>query len=533
MRKSGGRSKKDKVGTPSSDSQPNSPSSPNTAFKPRPGSHKPEQISPHTPKPEQVSPLKPKHEQISPLKPKPEQVSPHKPKHEQVSPLKPKPEQVSPYKPKHEQVSPHKPKPEQISPLKPKPGQISSLKPEPKPEPDSSNEHVTIASRQLKLVYEHDIRLGEMPINCSFRVLRDLVKKKFPMSNSVLIKYRDDDGDLVTITSTEELRFAESTVDKAYSIGTLKLNIIEVSPEMEPRLLDEREEKEKPLDCVLDEKNGTTESKKVVENVEVDDWLYEFAQLFRSYVGINEAIDFHELGTEFCSEALEDIVTCDEAQDLFYKAEFKFQEVAALAFFNWGNVDMCAARKFVKLDENENEVLVMKESEFDFVKEKYYLAREKYERAVVIKPDFYEGLLAIGQQQFELAKLHWSFGLVNKMDLGKETLRLFDVAEEKMMAASDMWERLEEGKLGVQGSVGMRSQINLFWGNMLFERSQVEFKLGMRDWKRKLNASVERFKIAGASADDVSTILKKHYSNARDGEVKGSPRTQNVIKMMK
>jgi tetratricopeptide (TPR) repeat protein len=240
-----------------------------------------------------------------------------------------------------------------------------------------------------------------------------------------------------------------------------------------------------------------------------------------------------ELGTEFCSEALEDIVTCDEAQDLFEKAEFKFQEVAALAFFNWGNVHMCAARKFVRLDENE--VMVLKESEFDFVKEKYYLAREKYEQAVVIKPDFYEGLLAIGQQQFELAKLHWSYAMANKIDLGKETLRLFDGAEEKMRAASDMWERLEEEKLGEQGSGGMRSQIHLFWGNMLFERSQVEFKLGMSDWKRKLDASVERFKIAGASQADVSTVLNKHCSNgnAKDGEIKGSSRTQNVIKMMK
>ncbi|XP_058758739.1 protein CLMP1-like [Vicia villosa] len=455
MRKSGGRRKKDKVGSPNSGSQPNSPSSPkSTAFDPRPSPKKPEQNSP--------------------------------------------------------------------------------LKPESKPEPDSLNEHVTAASRQLKLAYDHDIRLAQMPINCSFRELRDLVKKKFPMSNSVLIKYKDNDGDLVTITSTEELRLAESTVDNTFSIGILKLNIIEVSPEQEPWVLEEGEEQEKHIDCVLDEKKATTECKKVVENVEVDDWLYEFAQLFSSHVGASQSIDFRELGTEFCSEALEDIVTFDEAQDLFYKAEFKFQEVAALAFFNWGNVDMCAARKFVKLDENENEVVVMKESEFDFVKEKYYLAREKYERAVVIKPDFYEGLLAIGQQQFELAKLHWSFGLVNKMDLGKETLRLFDVAEEKMMAASDMWERLEEGKLGGQGS-GMRSQINLFWGNMLFERSQVEFKLGMRDWKRKLDASVERFKIAGASPDDVSTVLKKHCSNgnARDGDVKGSPRTQNVVKMMK
>lgn len=423
--------------------------------------------------------------------------------------------------------------------------QISRRLREPKPGPtnehlkENQKEDVKIAWRQLKLVYDDDIRLAQMPINCSFRLLRDIVKEKFPISRSVLIKYKDNDDDLVTITSTEELRFAESCVYKTDSVGILKLYIVEVSPEHEPPLLkeekeEENNEKQKPLDCVLDEKM-CIECNKVVENLEIDDWLYEFAQLFRSRVGTDKYIDFHDLGTEFCSDALEETVTSDEAQDLLDKAEFKFQEVAALAFFNWGNVHMCAARKFVRMDENENEVLVMNESEFDFVQEKYYLAREKYEQAVVIKPDFYEGLLAIGQQQFELAKLNWSFGIANKMDLGKETLRLFDVAEEKMTAANDAWENLEKGKLGEQGSVGMRSQIHLFWGNMLFERSQVEFKLGMSDWKKKLDASVERFKIAGASEADVSGILKKHCfnGNTRDEKIKGSPRTHNVIKTMK
>lgn len=415
--------------------------------------------------------------------------------------------------------------------LEPRPGPKKQISPpEPKPKPEPSNESVTITWRQLKLVYDHDIRLAQMPVNCSFRELRDTVKKKFPTSNSVLIKYKDNDGDFVTITSTEELRSAESTVNRNDSVGTLKLNIIEVSPEHEPPLFEEEEEedKQKCVVCVLDEKVGN-------DRVEIDDWLYQFSQLFRSRVGVEiESINLHELGLEFCSEVLEETLTSNEAQDLFDKAAFKFQEVAALAFFNWGNVHMCAARKSVKLDENENEndVVVMEESEFDFVKEKYYLAREKYEQALVIKPDFYEGLLALGQQQFELAKLHWSFGMGNKMDLGKETLLLFDGAEEKMKAANDMWERFEEEKLGVeQVGVGMRSQIHLFWGNMLFERSQVECKLGMSDWKKKLDDAVVRFKIAGASEADVSTVLMKHCS--RVGEVKGSARMNNSIKLMK
>ncbi|KAK7359837.1 hypothetical protein VNO77_01802 [Canavalia gladiata] len=73
-------------------------------------------------------------------------------------------------------------------------------------------------------------------------------------------------------------------------------------------------------------------------------------------------------------------------------------------------------------------------------------------------------------------------------------------------------------------AVVMRSQIHLFWGNMLFERSQVECKLGMSGWKKNLDVAVEHFKLAGASEADISMVIKNHCSNgnAREGEVKGS-----------
>ncbi|KAJ0081988.1 hypothetical protein Patl1_09839 [Pistacia atlantica] len=264
---------------------------------------------------------------------------------------------------------------------------------------------------------------------------------------------------------------------------------------------------------------------------------------------------------ELCSEALEETVTSEEAQSLFDKAALKFQEVAALAFFNWGNVHMCAARKRIPLDESAGKdvVTAQLQTAYDWVKEKYSLAKEKYEEALLIKPDFYEGLLALGQQQFEMAKLHWSFALAKKIDLSgwdaAETLQLFDSAEEKMKAATEMWEKLEEQRAlelkdpnaskkdefskrrkkqgsgpdgepsgsGGQNELSadeaaeqaavMRSQIHLFWGNMLFERSQVECKLGMGGWKKNLDAAVDRFKLAGASETDISMVLKNHFSN--------------------
>ncbi|KAK3188512.1 hypothetical protein Dsin_028073 [Dipteronia sinensis] len=459
---------------------------------------------------------------------------------------------------------------------------------------------VPVRWRPLKFVYDHDIRLGQMPVNCSFKALREIVSQRFPSSKAVLIKYKDNDGDLVTITGTGELRMAESSVDsrmtqepetdKSDSFGMLRLHIVEVSPEQEPPLLEEEEEKPLEIeenkgdesgshsslgesametaDSEIDkaekeapkEKTGASDDQDSKE-VEMDDWLFEFAQLFRTHVGIDPDahIDLHELGMELCAEALEETVTSEEAQSLFDKAALKFQEVAALAFFNWGNVHMCAARKRIPLDESAGKEVVATQLQtaYDWVKEKYSLAREKYEEALVIKPDFYEGLLALGQQQFEMAKLHWSFALAKKIDLSgwdaSETLQLFDSAEVKMKAATEMWEKLEEQRalelkdpnaskreeflkrrkkpgpdgetLGTPGqseisadeaaeqAAVMRSQIHLFWGNMLFERSQVECKLGLSGWKEHLEAAVERFTLAGASEADISMVLKNHCSN--------------------
>ncbi|CAL9015079.1 unnamed protein product [Prunus brigantina] len=470
--------------------------------------------------------------------------------------------------------------------------------------------------RPLKLVYDHDIRLSQMPVNCTFRVLREAVTKRFPSSKSVLIKYKDNDGDLVTITCTAELRLAESCadrvipedpeIDKADSIGMLRLHIVDVTPEQEPPLLEEEEEKAAENEGIKEdesnsnsslsesvleagdyetdkaekeaqkEKPGASEDPECKE-LEMDDWLFEFSQLFRSHVGIDPDahIDLHELGMELCSEALEEAVTSEEAQGLFDKAASKFQEVAALAFFNWGNVYMCAARKRIPLDESAGKEVVESQLQtaYDWVKEKYSLAREKYEEALSIKPDFYEGLLALGQQQFEMAKLHWSFALAKKIDLSScdstEMLNLFDSAEEKMKVATEMWEKLEEqrakelkdpsaskreellkkrkkqgsgnegessGASG-QGEISadeaaeqaavMRSQIHLFWGNMLFERSQVECKLGLDGWKKNLDAAVERFKLAGASEADISLVLKNHFSNG-DGVEGDGKKVQNL-----
>ncbi|KAL2613279.1 hypothetical protein R1flu_024971 [Riccia fluitans] len=459
--------------------------------------------------------------------------------------------------------------------------------------------------RSLKLIFGHDIRRAEVSGNCGFAELREVVRKRFPGLKAVLIKYQDAEGDLVTITSREELRLAEAAADEAgkskkpatgdasapdsgensvhsqtAALELVRLHLVECTLEQEPpvpeddEILEEAEADDSAdEEITVDSEGALPEAQKDVssadggqggeskmskssrkedgqpagEEMEIDDWLFDFAQLFRTHVGIDPDghVDFHELGMELCSEALETAVTSEEAQPLFEAAAAKFQEVAALALFNWGNVYMCAARKRMPIEETvgKSESKHQLQAAFEWAESHYKLAGEKYEEALRIKPDFYEGVLALGQEKFESAKLQWAAAIAGGVDLktwdSSETLSLYRFAEEKMQTAAEMWEQLEAQQQGAQADAAskirkeqskpdtpnddaanaaeaadqgaaMRSQINLFWGNVLFEHSQVEYRLGLTSWKSLLDSAVEKFVAAGASNEEIEGALKNH-----------------------
>ncbi|XP_042509049.1 protein PHOX1 [Macadamia integrifolia] len=404
------------------------------------------------------------------------------------------------------------------------------------------------ATRTVKLVFGEDIRWAQLPLKCSIVQLRETVRNRFPSSKGVLIKYRDQEGDLVTITTTEELRWAEASAD---SQGSLRLYIVEVNPVHEPlfEAVENGKEEEKPRknqNKIADNGNGEMETGSTC----IDDWIIQFARLFKNHVGFNSDayFDLHELGMKAYSEAMEDTIASEEAQDLFDIAAEKFQEMAALALFNWGNVHMSRARKrvFFAEDASRESILEQVKMTYEWAQVEYAKAGKKYEEALKIKPDFYEGLLALGQQQFEQAKLSWYYAIGSKVDLetwpSSEVIELFDSAEDNMERGMQMWEEMEERrlnelsnpdkvntqwqKMGLDGlftdvsaeeaadqATNMRSQINILWGTILYERSIVEFKLGLPVWEECLEVAVEKFELAGASPTDLAVMIKNHCSN--------------------
>ncbi|KAL0674912.1 hypothetical protein Bca4012_002893 [Brassica carinata] len=360
-------------------------------------------------------------------------------------------------------------------------------------------------TRTVKLVHGDDIRWAQLPLDSSVRLVRDVIKDRYPSLKGFLIKYRDQEGDLVTITTTDELGLAASTREK---LGSFRLYVTEVSPNQEPTYeggMNNEESTDKFAkgstsvgDCVESEKASAG----------LDHWIFQFAQLFKNH----------------------------------------FQEMAALALFNWGNIHMSKARRQIYFPEDgSRETLLEKvEAGFEWATKEYNKAAEKYEEAVKVKSDFYEAHLALGQQQFEQAKLCWYHALRNKIDVDSEAsqdvLKLYNKAEESMEKGMQIWEEMEERrlngisnfdqhkamlqKLGLDGefseasgeenaeqTANMSSQINLLWGSLLYERSIVEYKLGLPTWDECMEVAVEKFELAGASATDIAVMVKNHCSN--------------------
>lgn len=407
-------------------------------------------------------------------------------------------------------------------------------------------------TKSVKLVFGEDIRAAQLPVNCSMKLVRDIVQDRFPGLTGVLVKYRDQEGDLVTITTTDELRLAESSGD---SQGSLRLYVAEVSPDQEPLYEGMNNEEKVHKD---DRKSGN-----VVENGDVgkgkevergltsiEDWIFQFARLFKNHVGFDSDsyLDLHELGMKLYSEAMEDTVTTDDAQELFEIAADKFQEMAALALFNWGNVHLSRARKRVLISEESSRECVLEQikAAYEWAHKEYVKAEKRYEEALKIKPDFYEGYLALGQQQFEQAKLCWYYAVGRKTELetepSSEVLQLYNKAEDSMEKGMLMWEEMEEQrlnglsklekykesleKMGLNGlfkdisaeeaaeqAANMTSQIYLLWGTLLYERSIVEYKLVLPTWEECLEVAVEKFELAGASPTDIAVMIKNHCSN--------------------
>ena len=408
----------------------------------------------------------------------------------------------------------------------------------------------------LNCTFEESKKSLTVPISSRFADIVAAVKAKFSEvlgDGAVALKYRDFEGDFVTVTSRTDLRSALSTAVSALEreakrtgkpssvapggLAPVELEVVRVAsaPSETP-------------DNVTPENVGRADAAPGDDDdrgedvIEIDEWLLTFATLFREHLGEAGAtegpLDLRAVGLEKCCEALEEAVGTEKAKALLASAAEKFQEAAAAAIFNWGNVHVCASRKLVDTSEpsategaaesqsapSEAALAAAASTHMARINDEYAKAVERYTQSLAIKSDFYEASIAWGQQAFERGKvLHVASksgdDAAAKGKLAADADAMFALAEGKFQESLGMIPK-EEAEASTSGDaaapaeegLSLKSQILVLWGNVLFERSQVKHHRDAKDWQADCDAAVAKFQDAGCVQADIVRALMNHTS---------------------
>ncbi|CAH2072289.1 unnamed protein product [Thlaspi arvense] len=374
--------------------------------------------------------------------------------------------------------------------------------------------------KAVKFVYSEDIRLAELPLNCTLFQLREVVHERFPSLRAVHIKYKDQEGDLVTITTDEELRMSE-VLARSLNTVSMRYYVVEVSPEQDPffgRLVEMKKLKI-TADSFKSKVNGRGTSK-------IEDWMVEFARLFKVQARVDPetCLNLQELGMKLNSEAMEEVVTSDEAQGPFEKAARQFQEVAARSLLKLGNVHMSGAKKRLSLLRGVSGESVSEQvkTAYECAQREHAKAKEKYEEAMRIKPDLFEVYLALGLQQFEEARHSWYYVIVSHLDLKTwpyaAVVQLYQSAESNIKTSMEVLKNLGSEVPGsstqdntADEAAKLKSWLDVLLCSVLYERSIMEYKLDLPTWQESLEAAVEIFELAATCKEDVDAVISDDH----------------------
>lgn len=271
-----------------------------------------------------------------------------------------------------------------------------------------------------------ETRLVHLSHTTSYAELLSLVKAKFPNEGPLILRHVDKEGDMVTITEQADISNAITEVLAAYEkqvsghgprlppqLPPVRISLVKAASEADVPQPPEEEVRERHQQLAtrraLAEARAArakAEAKKEGEEAvyEIDDWLVDFANLFRENLGIDPErhVDMHNLGVEKCQKALEAAIHCDKALPIFDEAAEKFKEVTCVGLLNWGNVYLCVGHKLAGEAAMKGEKATDVEPK---IQELFDKAEDRYKKAMEYKEDFYDGILALAQLEFERAKV--------------------------------------------------------------------------------------------------------------------------------
>jgi hypothetical protein len=238
-------------------------------------------------------------------------------------------------------------------------------------------------------------------------------------------------------------------------------------------------------------------------------------------------LELHQEGLEACNGAMSDSVSVAAAAPMLEKAAGKFQEAAAFALFNWGNVHMCSARK--RMDAGKPPAaadgapppppVALPPAAVKEVEALLASAEARYVNALGVKPDFYDASIASAQQRYEharlLAPVAGREGEADKLFADADA-RFKDVIEhlpdEPPAPPAPEPAALAEGEAAPEPESSVKAQVLVMHGNVLYEWSAARVRAGKAaaDWQPLLDRALEKFHAAGCAQADIDGAVATH-----------------------
>jgi chemotaxis protein histidine kinase CheA len=147
--------------------------------------------------------------------------------------------------------------------------------------------------------------------------------------------------------------------------------------------------------------------------VEIDQWIVDFAHLFRDSTGIDfdRHVELHNLGWDKIQEAMDATLRADKALPLLDAAADKFAEVTISGLVQWGHTYTMVARKHLDDAAADGRDVADVRSQVD---EQWAKAEAKYNEALGVKGEHVDALQYLASLEMERAKLAAGINVGNR-----------------------------------------------------------------------------------------------------------------------
>lgn len=206
----------------------------------------------------------------------------------------------------------------------------------------------------VKLTFGDDTRTFQLNPTVTYSELLDHAKRLYPTAGHFALKYLDKEGDLVTISSRNDINRAiqeavESVDRKRLAAGAalpaIRMHAVKVAsagdvpaaPEEEQKAMQQMLQHLQRMQQMNANKGpaGAQQAQQQVpqQQVIVDEWILAFVDLLKDHLGVDpdRPLELQEIGNEKLNAAFQGMMNSDpKAEELLDQAEEKFQEMVAM-----------------------------------------------------------------------------------------------------------------------------------------------------------------------------------------------------------